>query len=86
MKSLLTGVCVLALGAGVLTGCTESGNNRVGDRPGERTPSASPPTTTSPSGSPSTPGSSPSTPSGGSSTSGSGTTSGSGSTSGSGTK
>ncbi|MGH7390394.1 MAG: hypothetical protein ACREM3_13190 [Candidatus Rokuibacteriota bacterium] len=48
MKRLLTAVGVLTLGAGVLTGCTESGSDRVGERPVERTPSASPPTTTTP--------------------------------------
>lgn len=59
MKRLLTGVGVLAIGAGVLAGCTESGSDRVGERPPDRTPSASPPTATSPSRPPST---SPSTP------------------------
>jgi hypothetical protein len=46
MNKLLTGFCALALGASVLAGCTESGSDRVGERPGDRTPSASPPSTT----------------------------------------
>jgi hypothetical protein len=43
MKKLLTGVCVLALGAGVLAGCTER-SDRVGGTDRDRTtsPSASP--------------------------------------------
>ena len=74
MKRLLTGFCALALSAGLLTACSESRTDRVGDRPGgERTPSASPPTTTTPpsstttpsgSGTTSSPSGSPSTPSG----------------------
>jgi hypothetical protein len=48
MNKWITGCCALALGVGVLAGCTESGNDRVGDRPGDRTPAASPPTTTAP--------------------------------------
>ena len=48
MKKLLTGLCVLALGAGVVAGCSDSGTDRVGERPIDRTPSASPPTDTSP--------------------------------------
>jgi hypothetical protein len=41
MKKLLTAVCVLGLGAGVLAGCSENRTD-MGERPGERTPSASP--------------------------------------------
>jgi hypothetical protein len=42
MKKLLTGFCVLALGAGVLAGCTER-SDRVGGADRDRTsPSASP--------------------------------------------
>ena len=84
MKRLLTGFCALALSAGLLTACSESRTDRVGDKPGERTPSASPPTATTPSTPPSstTPGGS-GTSSGSSSTSPSGSTS---SPSGTGTK
>jgi hypothetical protein len=48
MTKWLNGFMVLALGATVLTGCTESGSDRVGERPGDRTPAASPPATTAP--------------------------------------
>jgi len=48
MNTWLRGFCALALGATVMAGCSESGNDRVGDRPGDRTPSASPPTVTTP--------------------------------------
>ena len=54
MKTWLTGFCALALGASILTGCSESPNDRVGDRPRERTPSASPPTTPPPARTPDT--------------------------------
>jgi hypothetical protein len=84
MKTLFHGLCAVALGL-TLTACTEGGNERLGERPGDRTPSASPPSTTAPSGSPSTtttPGGSGTTsPSG----SGAGSSTGSGAT-GSGTK
>jgi len=44
MKKLLTGFCVLALGAGVLAGCTER-SDRVGGADRDRlSPSASPST------------------------------------------
>jgi hypothetical protein len=68
MKRLLTGLCVLTLGASLLAGCTESRSDRVGEGPGERTPSASPQTAPPPTQSPtpSTPSSPPSqSPSGG---------------------
>ena len=55
MKRMLTGLCALALGVGMLTACSESRTDRVGERPGERIPSASPPSTTVPSTSPSMP-------------------------------
>jgi hypothetical protein len=66
MRKMLTGLCVLALGAGLLTACSESRTDRVGERPADRTPSASPPSATSPSPSttPSTPPSSSTSPSG----------------------
>jgi len=48
MKKLLTGLCALALSAGLVTACSESRNDRLGERPGDRAPSASPPTTTMP--------------------------------------
>jgi hypothetical protein len=78
MKRLLTGFCALALGAGLLTACTESGSDRVGERPGERTPSASPPTTTTPGGSGTSTGSGTTTPGGTSTTPGGSTSSPSG--------
>ena len=49
MKKLLTGLCALALSAGLVTACSESRNDRLGEKPStDRTPSASPPTTTPP--------------------------------------
>jgi hypothetical protein len=51
---MATGLCALALGLGVLTACNESRTDRVGERPGERMPSASPPTSTSPAPPPAT--------------------------------
>lgn len=48
MKRVLTGLCALALSAGLLTACSESRTDRVGERPGDRTPSASPPSSTLP--------------------------------------
>ena len=49
MKKLLTGLCALALSAGLITACGESRNDRLGERPStDRTPSASPPTTAPP--------------------------------------
>ena len=55
MKRMLTGLCALALGAAMLTACSESRTDRVGERPGERMPSASPPSSTAPSTTPSVP-------------------------------
>jgi hypothetical protein len=61
MKKLLMGVCVLALGTGVLAGCTER-SDRVGGTDRTTSPSASPdlrpsdparPTTPPPSSAPS---------------------------------
>ena len=43
MKRALLGVTALALVATLATACTER-SDRVGERPGDRTPSASPPT------------------------------------------
>ena len=46
MKTLVSGLSVLALVAGIAVGCSDSGTGRVGENPSERrTPSASPPTT-----------------------------------------
>lgn len=45
MKAFVSGVCVASAIALLAMGCTESSDNRVGDRPGDRpSPSASPPT------------------------------------------
>jgi ABC-type oligopeptide transport system substrate-binding subunit len=44
MKKLLTGLCALTLSAGLLTACSESRTDRVGERPADRAPSASPST------------------------------------------
>jgi len=73
MNRMLTGVCAVALSLGLLTACSESRTDRVGDRPVDRTtPSASPPSSTMPSTPPATstspsdsssPSSSPSSPS-----------------------
>ena len=73
MNRILTGVCAVALSLGLLTACSESRTDRVGDRPADRTtPSASPPSATMPSTPPATstppsdstsPSSSPSSPS-----------------------
>jgi hypothetical protein len=49
MNRMLTGFCAVALGLGLLTACSESRTDRVGERPGERSPSASPPTAPAPS-------------------------------------
>ena len=50
MNRMLTGVCAVALSLGLLTACSESRTDRVGDRPVDRTtPSASPPSSTMPS-------------------------------------
>jgi ABC-type oligopeptide transport system substrate-binding subunit len=52
VKKLLTGLCAVALSAGLLTACSESRTDRVGERPAAGTPSASP--STVPPSSPST--------------------------------
>ena len=69
MKKLLSGLCALALSAGLVTACSESKNDRLGERPAPSTPSASPPTTPPPAATtpPATP---PSTTDSGSSSSG----------------
>ena len=36
MKKLLTGLCALTLSAGLLTACSESKTDRVGERPADR--------------------------------------------------
>lgn len=50
MKKLLFGLCSLALVTTLATACTESGPDRLGERPADRdrTPAASPPTATPP--------------------------------------
>jgi hypothetical protein len=48
MNRMATGLCALALGLGLLAACNESRTDRVGERPGDRTPSASPPTSPAP--------------------------------------
>jgi hypothetical protein len=57
MKKLLSGFCLLALVTTLAAACTDTGDNRLGERPADRTPSASPAT------SPSTPPASPPAPS-----------------------
>jgi len=79
MNRMLTGLCAVALSLGLLTACTESGTDRVGEGQ-DRTPAASPPSTTSPSTSPSTPPATTTPPSGSPSTPGGSTSSPSGST------
>jgi len=56
MKKLLTALCVVALGAGLVAGCSESRTDRVGgaDRP-RPSPSASPSTAPTDTTSPATP-------------------------------
>ncbi len=44
MKAITTSLSILALAAAVAVGCSDSGTGKVGEKPGERTPSASPPT------------------------------------------
>jgi hypothetical protein len=48
MKTLLSAAIALAVGATLIAGCNQSGSDRVGERPGDRTPSASPSTTPPP--------------------------------------
>lgn len=49
MKRMATGLCVLALGLGMLAACNRSSTDRVGESPADRVPSASPSTAPSPS-------------------------------------
>jgi hypothetical protein len=63
MKKLLIAVTALLTGATLMAGCSESRSDRMGERPGDRPPSASPPTTTPP---PATSTPDPSPPAGGS--------------------
>ncbi len=56
MKSPFLGLSALALVATLAAGCTDSGTGSVSERPGDRTPAASPPTIVSPpAASPATP-------------------------------
>jgi hypothetical protein len=48
MKKLLSALIVLGTSAGLVAGCSESPTDRLGEREGDRTPSASPPATTPP--------------------------------------
>jgi hypothetical protein len=48
MWKLVPSACALLLLTGVMAGCTDSGNNRVGENPSERSPAASPPTAPTP--------------------------------------
>jgi hypothetical protein len=48
MKRLLIAVTALLTGASLMVGCSESRSDRLGERPGDRPPSASPPTATPP--------------------------------------
>ncbi len=59
MKKLLFGLCSLALVTSLATACTESRTDRLGERPGARTP---PPSPTTPPPASSTAPSSPTTP------------------------
>ena len=46
MKTIASGLSILALATGIAVGCSDSGTGRVGENPAERrSPSASPPTT-----------------------------------------
>jgi len=42
MNRMATGLCVIALGLGMLTACNRSSTDRVGESPTDRVPSASP--------------------------------------------
>jgi hypothetical protein len=48
MRRVFLGVSALALVATLATGCTDADTPRTSERPGERVPSASPPTTVPP--------------------------------------
>ena len=69
MRTFLSGLCAFVLLSGLVAGCTDSNQRGVGENPNrERTPSASPPTSTMPDtgrapGGSSGPGGTPSTPS-----------------------
>jgi hypothetical protein len=45
---MATGLCVIALGLGMLTACNRSSTDRVGESPTDRVPSASPSTAPAP--------------------------------------
>jgi hypothetical protein len=81
MNKMLSGVCALALLAGVTAACNQTESDRVGSTPDRTTPPAASPGTTTTPGSGSTSGSGSAT---GTTGSGSSTTSPSGSTTGSG--
>jgi hypothetical protein len=55
MNTFVMGITALTFGLTALVGCNESRSDRVGERPLDRPPSASPSTSPAP-GSPSTPG------------------------------
>jgi len=61
MKRLLMSTIAFIAGASLMAGCSESRSDRMGERPGDRPPAASPPTTTSPPATTTPPASSPST-------------------------
>jgi hypothetical protein len=44
MRTITSGLSILALVAGMAVACSDSGTGRVGENPSERRPSASPPT------------------------------------------
>ena len=48
MNRMATGLCVLALGLGMLTACNRSSTDRVGEGSSDRVPSASPSTAPAP--------------------------------------
>jgi hypothetical protein len=56
MNTFVMGITALTFGLTALVGCNESRSDRVGERPLDRPPSASPSTSPPPAGTPSTPG------------------------------
>lgn len=55
MKKVLSGFFALALTLTMVAGCSESPTDRIGERPGDRAPSASPRTTPPPDSTTTTP-------------------------------